>query len=108
MDDGTSSATLDDVLEHIDTGVSDLATVGTDGFDTLSGQVSDVIVRLDRIEGAQDTSGTASTVTLDAQQLEHLESGMRVVASTTFVAMCLLGALAGLAVWQIMSRVWRG
>lgn len=108
MDDGTGSATLDDVLAHVDTGLSDLATVGTDGFDTLAGQVSDVIVRLDRIEGAQDTSGTASTVTLDSQQLEHLESGMRVVASTTFVAMCLLGALAGLAVWQIMTRVWRG
>lgn len=103
-----NAATLDDVLSHMDTGLSDLATVGTDGFDTLSGQVSDIIVRLDRIEGEQDTSGTTSTVSIDAQQLEHLESGLRVVASTTFVAMCLLGALAGLAVWQIMTRVWRG
>lgn len=103
-----NAATLDDVLNHMDTGLSDLATVGTDGFDTLSGQVSDIIVRLDRIEGGQDTSGTTSTVSIDAQQLDHLESGLRVVASTTFVAMCLLGAIAGLAVWQILARVWRG
>lgn len=99
----STSATLDDVLAS----VQEFADDNANGFDGVSAQLSDVLVKLDALESSSGVE-TSGTVTIDVAQIDHLESGLRVLASTAFVSMTLLAVLAGLAVWRIISRAWHG
>lgn len=100
LDDYATETTLGDVAITL----HDVYDLEDQKYQSLAHTLGTIV---DLMQSPVDDSTTVQTVTIDAGQVAHLEQGVSLLVTEGFLAVCVLGVIAGLIGWRIFSRGWQ-
>lgn len=106
---GTTDETLSEILDAVTGGFTSVSDIEQQGYDTLASHLESIGAAVSALSDSTSSSSDVSgSVTIDAEQLSMIQTGMQALSTEGFMLVCILAIQCGLTCWRVFTGGLRG